>query len=68
MITEYNAKYNNNINKMDLQNEMCHMFAKQQQLLVKINNVHSELIKIFTIDPYTLFQEVIDLVAISRRF
>jgi hypothetical protein len=65
MIIEYNFKYNNNINKTYLQSKMCDLFAKKQQLLlslllrlVKIIIVHSELIKWFSVDPYTCFKRI----------
>jgi hypothetical protein len=70
MITEYNVKHNNKINKTYLQSKICDMYAKKQQplLLVKIITIHSELIKRSIIDPYTLCQKNVGKIACSRRF
>jgi hypothetical protein len=67
MIMEYNVRYNNSINKMDLQSKIYDMFAKQQLLFVKIINIYYKFIKLSSVDPY-LFQKNIDQMASSRRF
>jgi hypothetical protein len=57
MIIEYNVKYNKNIKKADLQNKMCDMFAKEQRQVDEIIDVHSELIKLSSINPLYAFSK-----------
>ena len=68
MIIEYNIKYNINIKKTDLQRKMCDMYAKEQRQVDEIVDVHSELIKLSSINPLYFFQKNIHQMTSSRRF
>lgn len=57
MIIDYNIKYNKNIKKTDLQRKMCDMFAKEQRQVDEIVDVHSELIKLSSINPLYFFSK-----------
>lgn len=57
MIIEYNVKYNKNIKKTDLQSKICDMFAKEQRQVDESTDVHSELIKLSSINPLYAFSK-----------
>ena len=57
MIIEYNVKYNKNIKKTDLQSKICNTFAKEKRQEDEIIDVHSELIKLSSINPLYAFSK-----------
>jgi hypothetical protein len=60
MITEYNFKYNDKIDKTYWQSRMYDASTKKQQLLpIKITNVYFEIIKPSIVYPYMLFRRIL---------